>query len=268
LNLIRVMPAEGWMPSEYSLSLRDALALLREKRPLVHNITNFVVMNWTANVLLALGASPVMAHAPEEVEDFAAMAQALVINIGTLDASFIGAMQMAAKRARKKSVPWVLDPVGAGATRYRSETCKSLIARKPTIIRGNAGEIMALAGKASGASKGVDSLAGSEAALDAAKRLAKKSGAIVVVTGATDFVVSSERSETVEGGHAMSQQVTGTGCATTAVIGAFMGVVPAFDAAVHGLSIMKRAAAKAVIDASGPGSFSIRMIDAIAADHG
>jgi hydroxyethylthiazole kinase len=262
------MPAEGWMPSENTLSLRDALALLREKRPLVHNITNLVVMNWTANILLALGASPAMAHAPEEVEDFAAMSQALVINIGTLDKSFIDAMHMAAKRARKKTVPWILDPVGAGATRYRTETAKRLIARKPSIIRGNAGEIMALAGKTNGASKGVDSLAASDTALDAAKRLAEKSGAIVAVTGGTDYIVSADRVDTVEGGHAMSQQVTGTGCAATAVIGAFMGVEPAFDAAVHGLSIMKRAAAKAVVDASGPGSFAIRMLDAIAADHG
>jgi hydroxyethylthiazole kinase len=262
------MPAEGWMPSKTTLSLRDALTLLREKRPLVHTITNAVVMNWTANVLLALGASPVMAYAPEEVEDFAAMAQALVINIGTLDASVVASMHLAAKRARKKSVPWILDPVGAGAAHYRTETAKRLIARKPAIIRGNAGEIMALAGKAKGVSKGVDSLAPSDAALDAAQRLAEKSGAIVVITGATDYVVSPDQTETVEGGHAMSQQVTGTGCAATAIIGAFMGVEPAFDAAVHGLSIMKRAAAKAVIDASGPGTFAIRMLDAIAADHG
>jgi hydroxyethylthiazole kinase len=256
------------MQAENTLHLRDALILLREKRPLVHNVTNFVVMNWTANILLALGASPVMAHAPEEVEDFAAMAHALVINIGTLDAPFVTSMQMAIKRARKKSVPWILDPVGAGATGYRTETAKSLIKRKPSIIRGNAGEIMALAGEAKGASKGVDSLAASDAALAAAKRLAEKSGAIVVVTGATDYIVSTQRIETVEGGHAMSQQVTGTGCATTAVIGAFMGIEPAFDAAVHGLSVMKRAAAKAVITASGPGSFAVHMLDAIATDHG
>ncbi len=256
------------MPSETTIPLRKALALLRDTRPLVHNVTNFVVMNWTANVLLALGASPVMAHAPEEVEDFAAMAQALVINIGTLDATFTGAMQLAAKRAHKKGVPWILDPVGAGATLYRTTTAKSLIARKPTIIRGNAGEIMALAGKAKGTSKGVDSLAASDAAVDAAKRLAQKCGAIIVVTGATDYVVSPDRIETVEGGHAMSQQVTGTGCATTAVIGAFMGIEPAFDAAIHGLSIMKRAASKAATSAPGPGTFAIRMLDAIAADRG
>jgi hydroxyethylthiazole kinase len=283
LNLIRVMPAEGWMPSETPLPLRDALACLRQTRPLVHNITNFVVMNWTANVLLALGASPVMAHAREEVEDFAGLAQALVINIGTLDAPFVEAMHLAAKRARKKGVPWILDPVGAGATRYRTETSEDLIARKPAIIRGNAGEILALAGKVKAASKGVDSLAASEAAVEAARRLAGQSGAIVVVTGETDYVVSTERTERVKGGHAMSQQVTGTGCATTAVIGAFLAVEPAFDAAIHGLSVMKRAAEKAADGASGgasrgsgsampqavgPGSFAIRMLDALAADHG
>lgn len=256
------------MPSESPLSLRDALALLREKRPLVHNITNFVVMNWTANVLLALGASPVMAHAAEEVEDFAAMAQSLVINIGTLDAPFVEAMHLAAKRAGQSDVPWILDPVGVGATRYRTETANSLIARKPAIIRGNAGEILALAGTVEGATKGVDSLAGSDAAVDAARRLAERHGAVVVVTGATDYVVTADRTGTVEGGHAMSQQVTGTGCATTAVIGAFLGVEPAWEAANHGLSVMKRAAARAASEASGPGSFAIRMIDAIAADHG
>jgi hydroxyethylthiazole kinase len=250
------------------MSLRDALSALREKHPLVHNITNFVVMNWTANVLLALGASPVMAHAPEEVEDFAGIAQALVVNIGTLDHAFVASMHLAARRARKKDVPWILDPVGAGATRYRTETAKELIARKPTIIRGNAGEIMALAGKAKGASKGVDSLAASDSAVEAARRLAAKCGAVVVVTGATDYVLSGERKEAVEGGHAMSQQVTGTGCATTAIIGAFMAVEPAFEAAVHGLSVMKRAATRAADKAVGPGTFAIRMLDAIAADRG
>ena len=256
------------MTAENVLSLREALALLREKRPLVHNITNFVVMNWTANMLLALGASPVMAHALDEVEDFAAMAQSLVINIGTLDEPFVEAMHLAAKRAGKRDVPWILDPVGAGATAYRTETSKALIARGPAIIRGNAGEIMALAGKAKGVSKGVDSLAASDAAVDAAKRLADKSGAVVVVTGATDYVVTGDRTETVEGGHAMSQQVTGTGCATTAVIGAFLGLEPAFEAATHGLAVMKRAATKAAVGASGPGTFALHMLDAVAADHG
>jgi hydroxyethylthiazole kinase len=245
-----------------------SLSLLRERRPLVHNITNFVVMNWTANVLLALGASPVMAHAPEEVEDFAAMAGALVVNIGTLDAAFVEAMHSAAGRADARSVPWILDPVGAGATGFRTDTAKKLIERRPAIVRANAGEILALAGKADGASKGVDSLAASETSLDAARRLARATGAVVAVTGATDYVTDGDRIESVEGGHAMSQQVTGTGCAATAVIGAFLAVEPAFDAAMHGLSVMKRAAARAAKEAGGPGSFAMRMLDAIAADRG
>ncbi|MGL4439194.1 MAG: hydroxyethylthiazole kinase [Bosea sp. (in: a-proteobacteria)] len=256
------------MPTETTLPLRAALSRLRERRPLVHNITNFVVMNWTANVLLALGASPVMAHAPEEVEDFAAMAGALVVNIGTLDAPFINAMTVAAKRAATQTVPWILDPVGVGATQYRSETAMKLMEYQPTILRGNAGEILALGGKTDGASKGVDSLAGSDAAVDAAKRLAARTGSVVVVTGATDYVVAADRIASVDGGHAMSQQVTGTGCATTAVIGAFLAIAPAFDAALHGLSVMKRAAARAAGQATGPGSFAVHLLDAIAADTG
>ena len=256
------------MPSDTTIPLRDALALLRAKRPLVHNITNFVVMNWTANTLLALGASPVMAHAPEEVEEFAAMAGALVVNIGTLDAGFVGAMDSAARRAHEHDVPWILDPVGVGATRFRTETAEKLLKRKPAIIRGNAGEILALAGEAAGAVKGVDSLAASDASLDAAQRLARKAGAVVAVTGAADYVTDGERTARVECGHAMSQQVTGTGCAATAVIGAFLAVAPAFDAALHGLTVMKRAAARAAENAAGPGSFAVRMLDAIAAERG
>jgi len=249
--------------------LGEAWAALRAKRPLVHNITNFVVMNFTANVLLALGASPVMAHAVEEVEDFAGMAQSLVINIGTLDASFVAAMHLAAARAGKQNVPWILDPVGAGATRYRTDTAQALIARGPAVIRGNGGEILALAGEVdAGASKGVDSLADSDSALEAARRLAARTGAVVAVTGARDFVVTADRVETVDGGHVMSQQVTGTGCAATAAIGAFLGVAPPFEAAVHGLTAMKRAAAAAASKAEGPGSFAVQLIDAIAADRG
>lgn len=256
------------MPAENALSLGDALTLLRARRPLVHNITNFVVMNWTANVLLALGASPVMAHAPEEVEDFAAMAASLVINIGTLDAPFVASMDAAAKTAQGKGVPWILDPVGAGATRYRTETALSLLAFRPAVVRGNAGEILALAGAAADQSKGVDSLATSDAAVDAARRLSDSTGAVVAVTGAIDYVVAGDRVGTVEGGHPISQQVTGTGCATTAVIGAFLGCEPAFEAALHGLRVMKRAAAGAALGAAGPGTFAVRMLDAIASERG
>lgn len=256
-----------------ALSLRDAWDALRARRPLVHNLTNLVVMNFTANALLALGASPVMAHALDEVEDFAGMAGSLVINIGTLDDPFVDAMLLAARRAGRKGVPWILDPVGAGATAYRTETAKRLLRRGPAVIRGNAGEILALAGKAksrseASASKGVDSLAGSDAALEAAHRLSSKSGAVVAVTGERDFVVLGNRMVVVEGGDPMVQQVTGTGCAATALIGAFLAVEPAFDAAAHGLTVMKRAARAAGAKAKGPGSFAVGLLDAIAGDRG
>ena len=256
------------MQSQTTSSLRDALLRLRKERPLVHNITNLVVMNWTANVLLALGASPVMAHAPDEVGDFAAMAGALVVNIGTLDAPFIAAMTLAAQEANRHGVPWILDPVGAGATRYRTDTAMMLLGDQPSVIRGNAGEILAIADEVKSASRGVDSLASSDTAVDAARRLARRTGAVVVVTGATDYVVTTDRIGTVEGGHAMSQQVTGTGCATTAVIGAFLASEKPFDAALHGLSIMKRAAAHAAPQSAGPGSFAMHLLDAIAAETG
>lgn len=240
------------------------LAKLRAERPLVHNITNFVVMNFTANVLLAAGASPVMAHAPEEVADFTAMSGALVVNIGTIDSGFFGAMDTTVRKARKKQVPWVFDPVGIGATRYREGIGKYLAKHKPSVIRGNAGEIMALAGSG-GAAKGVDSLEGSDAAIDAAMRLSRKRRTVVAVTGATDFVVMGEDMTAIEGGHPMSQQVTGTGCATTALVGAFLAVAPPREAAIAGLQLMKHAAEVAGKTSSGPGSFAVALLDALAA---
>jgi hydroxyethylthiazole kinase len=240
------------------------LALIRERRPLIHNVTNFVVMNPTANALLAVGASPVMAHALEEVTEFAAMAQAVVINMGTVDSLFFPAMDMAARRARKKNVPWVFDPVGMGATAFREGVGKHLAKLKPSVIRGNASEIMALAGgKASG--KGVDSGDASDAALDAAKRLSAKRKTVVAVTGATDFVVEGDNLVAIDGGHPMSQQVTGTGCMTTALVGAFLAVAPPREAAVAALSLMKHAAEQAAQGARGPGSFAVNLIDALAA---
>jgi hydroxyethylthiazole kinase len=263
-NLIRIMPAEGWMLDTIEKPFAQALADMRAKRPLVHNITNFVVMNFTANVLLAAGASPVMAHAPEEVSDFAGMAGALVINMGTIDSGFFGSMDLAIRKARKNNVPWVLDPVGVGATRFREGIGKYLAKHKPSVIRGNASEIMALAGRAA-ASKGVDSLEGSDAAVDAAKRLSIKRKTVVAVTGETDYVVDGEDVTAITGGNAMSQQVTGTGCATTALVGAFLAVAPPREAAIAALQLMKHAATEAARTSAGPGSFSVALIDALAA---
>jgi hydroxyethylthiazole kinase len=262
MNLIRIMPAEGWMAIEKPFA--EVLARVRAERPLIHNITNFVVMNFTANALLSAGASPVMAHALEEVTEFAAMSRAVVANMGTIDSAFFPAMHMAARKARKKGVPWVLDPVGVGATDYRRGIGRHLVRMKPSVVRGNASEIMALAGQAA-RGKGVDSLDASSAAIEAAKRLSTKRKTVVAVTGETDFVVVGDDVTEIKGGHAMSQQVTGTGCATTALVGACLAVAPPKDAAVAALQLMKWAAEQAGAKAKGPGTFAIALIDALSA---
>jgi hydroxyethylthiazole kinase len=261
MNLIRVMPAEGWMAAEKPFA--DVLARVRAERPLIHNITNFVVMNITANALLATGASPVMAHALEEVTDFTALSRAVVVNMGTVDSAFFPAMHMAARKARRKKIPWVLDPVGVGATDFRRGVGRHLLRLRPSVVRGNASEIMALAGEAATA-KGVDALDASDAALDAAKRLAVKRKVVVAVTGKTDYVVHGEEVTAITGGHRLSQQVTGTGCVTTALVGACLSVAPPPEAAVAALQLMKWAAAEAAKGAKGPGSFAVRLIDALA----
>jgi hydroxyethylthiazole kinase len=258
------MPAEGWMPETIERSFAPLLARIRTDRPLVHNVTNFVVMNFTANVLLAVGASPVMAHAPEEVSDFVAMSRAVVINMGTVDSGYFGSMELATRKAKKKNVPWVLDPVGIGATRFREGIGRYLARQRPSVIRGNASEIIALAGGL-GRSKGVDSLDGSEAAVEAGKRLSLKRKTVVAVTGSTDFIIDGDNVTAVHGGHPMSQQVTGTGCAVTAVVGAFLAVAPPREAAIAALELMKHAAEIAGKTATGPGSFSVAFIDALAA---
>jgi hydroxyethylthiazole kinase len=245
------------------LAAKLLAAKLRAERPLIHNITNFVVMNLTANALLAIGASPAMVHAVEEVADFVPLSRALVLNIGTLDAPFVAGMDLAVKAARQCGVPWLLDPVGAGATPYRTRIATALAAQGPAIIRGNAGEIIALAGASDALTKGVDSLAHSEAALDAARDLAAQTGAVIAVTGATDYVVSADGVLAVPGGHAMSQSVTGTGCATSAIIGAYLTVALPREAAYAGLTLMKRAAEHAAQHSTRPGRFAVALIDAL-----
>lgn len=204
----------------------DVLAV-RAQAPLVHSITNFVVMNFNANVLLAIGASPVMAHALEEVEDMAGIAQALVLNIGTLEPDWIAAMKLALARARARDIPVVLDPVGAGATPYRNRAVAELIeAGPPTILRGNGSEIMSVAGAAA-RTRGVDSAASSASAVDTAQRLAQETGAVVCVSGADDHVVDAQgRWLVLSNGHPWMTRVTGVGCSASALIGAFAAVQP------------------------------------------
>jgi hydroxyethylthiazole kinase len=244
----------------------ENLRRVRERRPLVHNITNFVVMNYTANALLACGASPVMAHAAEEVEEMVSLAGALVLNIGTLSPSWVEAMQKAGKRANALRVPVILDPVGAGATRLRTDSARELMKGVSIqVIRGNASEVLSLAGEKSAArTKGVDSVHTVDQVAETARALARELGTILAITGAVDLITDGERVCRVMNGHEMMSCVTGTGCTATAIIGAFLAVCPdPLEAATTGLSYFGFAGEKAAARAMGPGSFQISLLDAL-----
>lgn len=238
---------------------------IRKRTPLVHNITNFVVMNSTANALLCIGASPVMAHAREEVEEMVAIASALVINIGTLSGPWVESMLAAGKAAVKNGVPVVLDPVGAGATTLRTETAGRLIQEtKPSVIRGNSSEILSLAESEPGKTKGVDSIHASESALQTAKRLAAEAGSVVVVSGASDFITDGENTWRVDNGVDMMGKVTGLGCTATALIGAFAAVNKDYLAAsAHAMAVMGIAGELASGKSTGPGSMQVHFLDAL-----
>lgn len=242
----------------------DNLAQVRGTQPLVHNVTNFVVMNFTANVLLAAGASPVMAHAPNEVEEMVSCAKALVLNIGTLDDAWIASMLKAGKKAAELGVPIVLDPVGAGATRLRTEAAKRILAEtKVTLVRGNASEILALGGGAA-QTKGVDAADSVEAAAERAGALARELGVPVAITGPVDFITDGNRVARVANGHPLMGRVTGTGCGATAIIGAFAGVdADPVSAAATALAYYGLAGEYAADGAAGPGSFAVRFLDAL-----
>ena len=235
---------------------------VRHRSPLVHSITNYVVMNNTANALLAIGASPVMAHWVAEMEEMTAIAGALVINIGTLDDQWIEGMIAAGVAASKRGIPIVLDPVGAGATSQRTATALRIIDEcKPTIIRGNGSEIMALV-DASVKSKGVDSSAASSDALGAAKELALSSGAVVVISGPTDYITDGQRVETISNGNPIMTSVTGMGCTATAMVGAFAAVNPdPMEAAMHAMAVMGIAGQRAAAYSKGSGSMQLNFLD-------
>ncbi len=238
---------------------------IREGSPLVHNITNFVVMNLTANALLAVGASPVMAHAAEEVEEMAGLASALVINIGTLSGPWVDAMFLAGRAARRKGIPIILDPVGAGATAYRTDTALRMLAEiPPAILRGNASEIRALA-RHEGGTRGVDAAHAVESVLDDAKDLSRRHGCVVTVSGPTDLIVHGDRILRVHNGSPLMARVTGMGCTATAITGAFAAVNPdAFRAAAGAMALMGTAGEMAAARAGGPGSFPAAFLDALA----
>ena len=237
---------------------------LHEESPLVHNITNYVVMNNTANALLAIGASPVMAHAIEEVEDITSIASSLVINMGTLSPKWIEAMEIAMKKANELNKPFVFDPVGVGASAYRTETALKFIENyKPSVVRGNASEIMALA-QLHNSTKGVDSTISSDNALKAAQELSKKLNNTIVISGATDYIVTSERIDKVTGGSPMMAKVTGMGCTATSIIGACIALNSDYHtASYNAMEIMGKAGTMAEKTSKGPGSFQMNFIDAL-----
>ena len=250
-----------------TVDIATLLGVLRERHPLVHNITNYVVMNSTANTLLALGASPIMAHAIEEVEELVDIAGALVLNIGTLSKPWIDAMFHAGKHALIKRIPVVLDPVGAGATRFRTQTARELIQHvRPAILRGNASEILALGPEGAGGARGVDAQHGVALARQTAVTLARTFNMTVSVTGPEDYVTDGRREARIRNGHPLMARVTGTGCAVTAVTGAFAAVEPdAFRAAVASLVMYGMAGEWAAQRAQYPGSYAVALLDGLSA---
>ena len=240
------------------------LEKLKEKKPLIHNITNFVVMNYTANALLACGASPVMAHAQEEVEEMASFAGALVLNIGTLTSYWIDSMLKAGKKANEAKIPIILDPVGSGATRLRTDSAKRLIEElEISVVRGNASEVLSLAREDSH-TKGVDSIHSVDDAADAAVILAKELNTTLAITGAVDLVTDGKIIYRVSNGHKLMGYVTGTGCTATVIIGAFLAVDDnPVEAAATALAYFGLAGEKAASHADAPGSFQIGLLDAL-----
>jgi hydroxyethylthiazole kinase len=240
----------------------QSIEAIRHKAPVVHNITNYVVMNNTANALLALGASPVMAHAQEEVEEMVNIASALVINIGTLSEHWIYSMFKAVSQARKKGIPIIIDPVGAGATTFRTKTARDLISSDPpTIIRGNASEIMALYDDKT-KTKGVDSAAASDSAIATAQKLSEIHKCVVCISGATDYIVEGGRIIKVMNGHPLMTRVTGLGCTASALCGAFATVEKSvFAATAKAMAVMGIAGEMAAEKAAGPGSLQMHFLD-------
>ena len=247
------------------ISAGATLVAMREKKPLVHNITNFVVMNETANATLALGALPVMAHAAEEVEEMARIASALVLNIGTLSAHWIESMLLAGAAATDRGIPVVLDPVGAGATEYRTMTAHRMLdAIGVTVLRGNAGEVATLVG-AHAEVRGVESIVAGLDPAELARTAAERLGVIASVTGPVDHVSDGTRVFAISNGDPLLATVTGTGCMSSALTGCFLAAKPGkpLEAAAEALAAFGVAAEDAAAGAAGPGTFHARLYDAL-----
>lgn len=239
------------------------------ERPLVQNITNYVSMDIAANALLAAGASPVMVFAPEESPELSPHIQALVINTGTLSTPAAQAMEIAAIAARANNKPWLLDPVGVGGLTFRNETTARLVRHKPSIVRGNASEIIAVARILDlthnmAAPRGVDSTSPTSDAHASATHLARHLGCTVVATGAVDLVTDGNRVVRLANGDEIMTRVTALGCSLSSVMGAFLGVArDPFEAAIAALSLYGVAGDIAVRQAKGPASFRVAFLDTL-----
>lgn len=239
---------------------------LRSEQPLVQCLTNYVSMDLAANTLAAVGASPAMVHDEHEAAAMAGLASAVVVNIGTPSPPWVVGMHAAAATALERGVPWVLDPVAVGATAYRRETVTALLEHRPTVVRGNASEVRAMA-SATGAGRGVDSTDESTAVVSEARALARDTGAVVVVSGATDVVTDGDRVVLVRGGSPLMPGISALGCSTSALVGACCAVTTEpLEGAVAGMALMSAAGGRAARapGVRGPGSLRVAILDELA----
>jgi hydroxyethylthiazole kinase len=259
-----------------AVAIHDVRARLTEQAPLVQCLTNSVVTTITANVLLAAGAAPAMVDNVHEAAAFARIASAVLVNVGTLDDDRARAMVLAAESAHGHRTPWVLDPVAVGGLEFRTRVARELLEFSPDVVRGNASEILGLAGAGTGG-RGVDSLAGAEEAVDAAREISHRTGGAVAVSGAVDVVVAGDRTVRIGGGHELLTRTTGAGCSLGALVAAYCAVVgDPVDAAVAAHAHVALAAERAARQTNRPGSFAVAWVDeidavdvrALAADHG
>ena len=251
---------------EFSQKTIEILREIRKRQPLVHHITNFVVMNTTANITLAIGASPIMAHAHEEMEAMSAFTSVLNLNIGTLAPYWVESMIMAGKIAGQRGIPIVFDPVGSGATPLRTEAAMRILSEIPvTVIRGNASEVMSLFSKAEEIKiRGVDSLETVDSVRHGAHLMAAELKKVIAITGEVDFITNGDKSIEVHNGHPMFSRVTGTGCGATTAISCFCAVEPdSLVATAAALGYYGLAGEEAARVSNGPGSFQVALYDAL-----
>ncbi|MFC4138786.1 MULTISPECIES: hydroxyethylthiazole kinase [unclassified Microbacterium] len=245
------------------------LEALRAAPPLTHCITNSVVTGFTANVLLAVGAAPAMVDIVGEAGMFASIASGLLVNLGTPTPEQRAAMLEAVGGASAAGTPWVLDPVAIGVLPIRTDLARDLVGRRPTAVRGNASEILALAGLSAGG-RGVDATDDTDAASDAARHLAREHGSVVAVSGPVDLLTDGESEVRIANGTALLTRVTGGGCALGAVMAAFLGAargtgIPALHVVAAASVVYEIAAERAAAVSDGPGSFAVALLDALAA---